>query len=103
MSAQVLVDDNLGVYLWGKFLNELSENIYILRFAMFSSCLPVASCPQARRVGLARHWRMSRSCLETLLGSSFYLEVLEDFGEVFRTLKDCKRAFLYLFLSRTLH
>jgi hypothetical protein len=76
-------------------------------FVMSSSVSFVASCPQARRVGLARYyyssWSMSRSCVQNileLLCNCPHLEVLEDSDLVFRTSEDCERALLYLFLSR---
>jgi hypothetical protein len=68
-------------------------------FVMFISLSFVASCPQARRIGFTRYWRMPRSWLQTILGNCPHLEVLEDFGEVFWSPDACKRAFLYLFLS----
>ena len=68
-------------------------------FVMFISLSFIASCPQARRIGFTRHWRMPGSWLQTILGSCPHLEVLEDFGEVFWSPDACKCAFLYLFLS----
>jgi hypothetical protein len=67
-------------------------------FVKLSSVSFVASCPQARRVGLARHW--SSGVQTILLCNSPHLEVLEDCGLVLGTSEDCERAFLYLFLSR---
>ena len=67
-------------------------------FVMFISLPFVASCPQARRIGFTRHWRMPRSWMQTILGNCPHLEVLEDFGEVFWSPDACKRGFLYPFL-----
>jgi hypothetical protein len=70
-------------------------------FVMFFSESFIASCPQARRIGFTRKHSMSRSCLQTILNNCPYLEVLEDFDDVFWRPDGCKRAFLYLFLSRS--
>jgi hypothetical protein len=74
-------------------------------FITSSSVSFVASCPQARRVGLAQHWSMTRPFVQTvtvlvLLCNCPHLEVLEDSYFVFGTSEDCECAFLCLFFSR---
>ena len=67
------------------------RNVYVKT----SSVSFVSSCPQARRVGLARHWSMSglSECLQTILDNCPHLEVLEDFGDVFWTADACECAY----------
>ena len=60
----------------------------------------VASCPQARRVGLKSDRLRVGSGLQSLLHKCPPLEALEDFGEVFETPDGCMCAYLDLFLPR---
>jgi hypothetical protein len=61
-------------------------------FVMFFSVSFVASCPQARRVGFTRHYPMTKSCLQTILGKCPHLEVLEGFGNLLLVPNACNRA-----------
>ena len=72
-------------------------------FVMPSSVSFVASCPQAKRVGLARDFRTSRTYLQAIVDNCPHLEVLEDFGEIVWSFDAWKRAHLYLFSPFALH
>jgi hypothetical protein len=68
-------------------------------FVMFPSIPFIASCPQARRVGLKGRWfisSVSNSCLQTMTDNCPHLEVI-DFPELYWTSKDCERTILYCF------
>ena len=57
-------------------------------FISFYSVSFIASCPQARRVGLTGRWMIPRSCLQIMMDKCPHLEVL-DLPEL-RTSNDCK-------------
>ena len=61
-------------------------------FVMSLSASFIASCPQARRVGITRNCSMSVWCLQTILRNCPQLEVLDDLGDIFWTRDACNSA-----------
>ena len=73
-------------------------------FVTASSVSFLASCPQAKRVGMAPLWTASKLYLLDIVDCGRKgLEVLEDFGDIVYTFDACRCAYLYLFSLSALH